>query len=58
MAYLRYSCRTKYDGTKVYDYDFLIGDDGNYYVVYLYDSKGRISKINETGKVEFAKYKR
>ena len=58
MAYLRYFYRTKYDSSNVYDYDFLIGDDCNYYVVYLYDNKGRISKINETGKVEFVKYKR
>ena len=57
MTYLRYVYRTKYDGSNVYDYDFLIGDDGNYHVVYLYDSKGRISKINEIGKVEFVNIK-
>ena len=55
MTYIRYKYRQVYDGTPVYYYDFLIGDDGNYYVIYLYNDSGKISKINEFGKVKFVK---
>ena len=48
LAYVRYKFRKNYDEMHVYDYDFLIGDDGNYYVVHLYDEFGRITKIHVT----------
>lgn len=55
MTYIRYTYRQNYDGSPVYFYDFLIGDDGNYYVIYLYNDKNKISKINEYNKVKFCK---
>ena len=55
LVYVRYMFRQKYDGSPVYDYDFLVGDDGRYYVVYLYDEEGRITKIN-TGHNDSALY--
>lgn len=56
MTYLRYKFRQKYDSNTVYYYDFLIGDDNNYYVVYLYDENNNITKINKYNKVKVFKY--
>lgn len=51
LTYLRYMFKTKYDDYKpVYAYDFLCGDNA-WYIVHLFDDKGRISKINKFGKV-------
>lgn len=55
MTYIRYKYRQNYDGSPVYFYDFLIGDDGNYYVIYLYDNNDKLSKINQYDKVRFCK---
>lgn len=40
-TYIRYL----FGGTK-YEYDFLIGDNKNLYVVYLFDEKNRLTKVN------------
>lgn len=58
MTYIRYKYRQNYNGNPVYYYDFLIGDDGNYYVIYLYNNSGKISKINEFNKIKFVKISR
>ena len=56
MAYVRYWFRRNYDRhPAVYHYDFLIGDDGKYYVVHLLDEYNRLTKINTTGKVKVLK---
>lgn len=57
-VYIRYLFRQDYsDRTKkVYDYDFLIGDDGNYYVVYLWTEDGRLTKVNHNSNIEVRKY--
>ena len=56
MAYIRYKYRKDYDvHQEVYHYDFLIGDDGKYYVVHLLDEYNRLTKINTTGKVKVLK---
>ena len=46
LAYVRYLNRTKYDGSSVYDVDFLIGDDNRRYVVHLVDANRRLTKIH------------
>jgi len=51
MTYIRYKFRQQYSGKPVYYYDFLIGDDGSYYVVYLYDENNNVSKVNKYNKV-------
>lgn len=57
QTFLRYTFRQKYDGSPVYEYDFLIGDDGNYYIVYLYDNQDFITKIHKMGRrVTFFKF--
>ena len=48
-TYIRYNYRVNNLDSKVYDYDFLIGDDGNYYVVYLIDIEGNLTKVNSEG---------
>lgn len=56
-TYLRYLFRHDYSQNKpVYDYDFLIDDEGNYIVVYLYDEDHKITKVNHTDTVEVYKY--
>jgi hypothetical protein len=58
-VYLRYLYRQDYKTIKeVYDYDFLIGDDGNYYVVYLFDEDNRLTKVNHNSKIEVRRYER
>lgn len=52
MAYLRYLYHNDYDNKVTYMYDILVGDNGKYYVAYLYDKDGNLSKINETGNIE------
>lgn len=55
LVYLRYLLKNSYSNKDdVYKYDILVGDDAKY-VVYLYDEKGRISKINKCGKVKVVK---
>lgn len=56
MTYLRYYYRQNYTNNDVYYYDFLIGDDGNYYAVYLYDENNNITKINKYDKIKVFKY--
>lgn len=55
QVYIRYLFRQNYDTTNIYDYDFLIGDDGNYYIALLYDDKDRITKINKFNKAHVYK---
>ena len=56
MAYVRYLYRQNQDAhPETYHYDFLIGDDGKYYVVHLLDEYNRLTKINTTGKVKVLK---
>ena len=56
MAYVRYLYRQNQDAhPATYHYDFLIGDDGKYYVVHLLDEYNRLTKINTTGKVKVLK---
>lgn len=57
-VYIRYLFRQDYSdiSKNVYDYDFLIGDDNNYYVVYLYDEEGRLTKVNHNSKIEVKRY--
>lgn len=43
---LRYLFRQNYSNGKIYDRDFLIGDDGKYYTVYLINSKNMLTKVN------------
>lgn len=56
QAYIRYLYKQNYyNRYNTYYYDLLRADDGNYYAIYLYDDKGRITKINEFNKVELIK---
>ena len=56
-TYVRYLYRQNYDNDKdVYYNDFLIGDNDDYYAVYLYDKDNRLTKINEFDKVEVMRY--
>lgn len=45
MTKLRYTYRQDYSSDVVYDKDFLIGDNGKYYVVYLIEN-GMLTKVN------------
>ena len=54
-VYLRYLYRQNYNA-RVYDYDFLVGDDGKYYVVYLFDEEGNLTKVNHNSKIEVRRY--
>lgn len=56
QTYLRYKFRQNYTNKKVYDYDFLIGDDGNYYVVYIYDKNHNLTKVTQNNHVEVYRY--
>lgn len=58
QTYLRYKYRQKYNDTHIYDYDLLIGDDGNYYAVHLFDDKGRLTKINSDHNVHAYRIRR
>ena len=51
-----YRFRQNYTSGKVYDYDFLIGDDGNYYVVYIYDKDHNLTKVTQNNLVEVYRY--
>lgn len=44
-VFIRYKYRQDYSNSRVYDYDFLIGDDGKYYVVYLWCDNDELTKI-------------
>lgn len=56
-TYIRYLYRQKYTGNDaVYDYDFLISDEGKYISVYLYDNDEKLTKVNINSKVEVKEY--
>lgn len=58
LTYVRYMFRSRYDGSPVYYYDFLIADDGTGYAVYLSDKKDemKLSKINKHGNVKIVRF--
>lgn len=58
QTFIRYKFRQKYDRSKVYDYDFLIGDDGKYYVVYIFDDNGYLTKVQHNNRVEVYRYEK
>lgn len=62
LTYIRYKYRQNYNCgffDNIYDYDFLIGDDDNYYVVNLVDKNNHLTKIiSDDTKVHIYKYKR
>lgn len=56
-TYIRYKFRQTYNPDEtVYFYDFLLGDDGGLYAVYLYDENDKITKINKFDKVKVYRY--
>lgn len=61
LTYIRYKYRQNYANNvfdKVYDYDFLIGDDDNYYAVNLIDKDNHLTKIiSDDTKVHIYRYK-
>lgn len=58
QTFIRYKFRQNYDGSKVYDYDFLIGDDGNYYAIYLFDKENCLTKVMQNNRVEVYRYEK
>lgn len=58
QTFIRYKFRQNYNGSPVYDYDFLIGDDGNYYVIYIFDDSGYLTKVYHDNIVEVYKYEK
>lgn len=58
LTYVRYMFRQIYDGSDVYDYDFLIGDDNSYYMVYLFDKDDKLTKVNVESKKILYRFER
>lgn len=58
QTFIRYKFRQDYTDGKIYDYDFLIGDDGNYYVVYIFDKNNNLTKVTQNNSVEVYRYEK
>ena len=47
MTWLRYMYKRDYDENPVYNHDLLVGDDGAYYVIFIFEKDtGKLTKIN------------
>lgn len=59
MTYIRYKYRQNYDNDEIYLYDFLIGDDGFLYSIYINDNdkQSKINLYNDNKNIKIYKLK-